>query len=619
MPQGKRGQGSAERRGKRSLRTTAKKVNPVKPAKRLVAKAVAKPVAKRKVAEPVVKPAAKHKAKKPVVKPAAKGNVAKPTVKAVAKRRVAKAAITPMKKRKADSVANAAIERVAEPAAEPVVELWIADTEFAPVVAEWIAEPVVVPVTEDWFAQPAVEPVTEDWVANPAGPMVEDWVASPLAPLEKLEPPALAVEPRVAELAEAEAVAESVVECEVGESTSSAGKSFVERRKSIKSLFERRLADPSAKERRAPNSWANEPRLANPAPTARVTVGPAAAGVAEIAAKEDVVAGSPAAKPVVERRVADRRARRGEENFAEEMRAREQQTWLHETATWMRKGGAVLIGLNVLTVIAVVLLGRVHVSQLKEMQKATAASGDAAYAACLGTQTARNMLLELKAERTAPHDLAPAAAPSAIVPPAVAPTRAQAAQAAQIAFDMEKTTSVNPHIPVLFHFAVHNVGATPAMNVKVWGAVKVLDAGEQPKFEYGEASLKKAAISPNEPAAKVITYTEDAGNVVPMSDDEFERVNSGAAYVVAYGRAVYQDAFGVRHWAVFCRDITEPAAGKRSSKCAAYNGAGDSEVTDKPAEKAAETVTATGLQRGSQNASVTLPEIACEVPKEEKY
>jgi hypothetical protein len=224
------------------------------------------------------------------------------------------------------------------------------------------------------------------------------------------------------------------------------------------------------------------------------------------------------------------------------------------------------------------------------------------------------MLLELKAEKAAPRDVAPAAS----APQAAAPTHAQAAQ---IAFDVEKTTSVNPHIPVLFHFAVRNAGAGPAVNVKVWGAVKVLDSGEEPKFQYDEVALKKATISPNDPAAKVITYTEDAGNVVPLSDADFERVNSGTAYVVAYGRAVYQDASGVRHWAVFCRDITEPAAGKRSNRCAAYNGAGDSEVAERPAEvqKTAETLAAIGLQRGSQNASVTLPEIACEVPKEEKY
>jgi hypothetical protein len=594
MPQGKRGQGSAERQGKRSSRTEAK-VIPATPAKRRAAEATAKPVAKVKVAKAAAKPSA----------------AAKTVVKAAAKRVAAKAVVTPAKKRKkTDPVEHTPADPIVGAVAEPVLEHWIADADFAPVTPAWLIEPVEeaaaeAPVEErpveaaaDWFASPLVKPVSESGIEI-AKPVVER-VAEPVveAAVE------LAAEP-----VEAEETPRSAVGQWVSDSIS---KPFTERRKSFKSLLERRLMDPSAKERRSPDSLANEPRLANPAPTARVAVGPKL---------KETVAADPAAaeQSVTERRMRQRRANRGGENIETEIRGHEQQLRLNETAVWMRKGGAVLIGLNVLTVIAVLLLGRVHVSQLKEMQRATAASGDAAYAACLGTQTARNMLLELKAERTAPRDL-----PAGTPPPALAPTRAQAvpaAQAAQIAFDVEKTTSVNPHIPVLFHFAVHNTGASSAVNLRVWGAVKVLDAGEQPKFEYGEASLKKASLSPNDPAEKVITYTEDSGNVVPLTDAEFQRVSSGAAYVVAYGRAVYQDASGARHWAVFCRNLTEPAGGKRSSKCSAYNGAGDSEVTEKPAEaqKIAEAPAATVSPRLSQSAAVSLPEIACEVPKERKY
>ena len=96
--------------------------------------------------------------------------------------------------------------------------------------------------------------------------------------------------------------------------------------------------------------------------------------------------------------------------------------------------------------------------------------------------------------------------------------------------------------------------------------------------------------------------------VVPLKEAEYQQVNAGSAYVVSYGRAVYEDVSGVKHWTEFCHYITEPAGVKsHAGKCTAYNGSGVVEGTQK--------LMAPKQQR-PLNASVTLPEIACVLPKE---
>jgi hypothetical protein len=573
MPQGKRGQRSAGVKGKGSSRTAAKAV-PAKPVKRKVAEVVAKPVVKRKAAKAVVKPAVKRKVAAVVTKPAAKRKVAEVVAKPVKKRR------------KADSPETAEVEQTVEvPVVEPVVEYWVAESGLEP-------------VGEPWTGEPQVEPTIEDWVANSR---IEDIVE-------------LAVEP-----VETQEAAEATTEME-NENADSLFKPFIERRVTIRSFLERRLMDPSAKERRVSDSLArecaaeaatNQPRIAAAARERKTKI---AADAKELkaanAAAGDGNTADPAVYPFAERRVADRRAGAGIEA---ELRVREQQNLFNETALWLRKGGTALIGLNVLIVLAVLVLWRTHSSQapdmtemqkatMAEMRRATAASEVAAYASCLGSQTAQSILMQMKA-----GSLGGRIAPSGNGAPAIAATREQAAQ---IEFDVEKTTNVNVHIPVLFHLGVENIGKSSALNTKVWGAVKVLDSGKEPNFKYSEVALSKAAISPSDPTAKVVLYSaDDSGLVVPLNEATMQRVNSGEAYVVAYGKVVYEDIFGARHWAVFCHNITEPAGtGRHSNKCMAYNSTGVSDVPGRPVETSV----------APQSAAMKLPEIACQLPKQEK-
>jgi hypothetical protein len=615
MPQGKRGQQSAGRSGKSSPKTAAKIV-PVKAAKRRAAEVVAK----RPATKTAVKAPLKPRATEVVAKPVAKRKVAQPTSQKPLKRLATEIVAKPAKKRKANSVAKSEVESIAAPQVfEPMLEAMVELVAEEPA----MVEPVVEPAAEFWnwsadieSVEPTFKPMADQWIAGREVESVVDLLttAPVVEPIETMEPFETVTPP-------AESIAEQEAPSTAPESEPNAAdslfKPFVERRVTLKSLLERRLADPSAKERRSSDF------LAKDYAAARAAERPAIAAAAKerrtrfAADAADLKTADPAANEVnaapafVDRRVADRRASGGVEA---DLRVRAQQNLFNETAVWMRKGGAVLIGLNVLLVIAVLILWHTRSSQgsemtemqkatMAEMRRATAASEVAAYASCLGSQTARSIMMQMKGGAVEQRLAAPSSGS------ALQTISATEAQAAQIQFNVEKTTSVDVHVPVLFHLAIENVGKSPALNAKVWGAVKVLDSSQEPDFKLAEPALSKEAIAPGDPA-KVILYSADSsGLVIPLNDATYQQVKSGAAYVVAYGRVVYTDIFGVRHWAEFCHNITEPAgAGKHLNKCAAYNGAGVIDPIARPSR----------LPMPSQNASMTLPEISCQLPKQEK-
>jgi hypothetical protein len=588
---------------RRKTESSSKAAAAAKPAERRVAerrvtKAAAKPAVERRNTERRVKAAEPKPAKES--KATAKS---KPAERRVAERRVTAAAVKPaVERRKAERRVKAAEPKpVEESKAAVESEPGVATEPMAAVEPMAAAEPEQ---TVELMVAAEAEPVA----AVEAAPTEEPW---------------LEVEPNAAE--EPWVEVEPTVAVEPGLSSSPV-EPFVERRKTTKTLLERRLVDPSAKERRVSDLAAQESGVTEPAAKGRTKADSGAkdSAAADFAAKaKERVGADSASNPTAGPKVAADpvTAERGAESVAGGLRVREQQNLFQETALWMRKSGALLIGLNVVTLIAVFLFGRARPSQLQEMaemrkaavmemQRTAAASGEAAYAACLGSQTARNLLLQMKLDGAGTHIGAGANALQAIA--------ATHGQTAQLAFDVEKTTSVSAHLPVLFHLGIQNTGSGPALDAKVWGEVKVLDNGKDPDFKYDDPALTKKAISPNDPEAKVVLYTTDAGMVVPLKDLDVQRVSSGTAYVVAYGRMLYTDTAGARHWAEFCHYITEPAgAGRRPGRCMGYNGSGVSgEVVGRalarPIERSSEP------QREQQSAAVTLPEIACEVPKDEK-
>ncbi len=618
MPQDKRGQRSAGRPSKGSSRTAAKPVS-VKPAKRVAVKAAAKPTAKHQAAKASAKPVVKPVAVKIVAKPAVKRKAEEAVVKPAKKRSQAN---TAAKATTEHAVETSAIEPAIESISDPTLEQWIAshqdeleteqETPEPVVAAEETPDPAVVAEAEEFHAASVAEPIVDAWGTDaltdaPSEPVVEH-AAAPDAAVE----PVAAYQAHVLEVSPEDA----------GGNADSLFKPFIERRSTVKSLLERRLADPSAKERRlsslaeecAAEAEANQPRMAAAAKARRAQIA-AAARDGGVASAKDNAAEDVATPPRGERRVSDRRAGwRGRANKLEGgLRANEQQNLFNETAVWMRKGAAVLIGLNVLVILVVLILWHSRPSQqvdMKEMQKAnaaeiaemkraTAASELAAYASCLGSQTAQGILSQMKAGAHIPMNSG------------LQPNAATRAQAAQIEFNVEKTTSLTAHVPVLFHLGVENIGKSSALNTKVWGEVRVLDSGKEPDFKYDEVSLTKSAIAATDPETKLVLYTTDAGLVTPLKEEDYQRVQSGAAYVVAYGKVVYQDIYGVRHWAVFCHAITEPiSGGKHFGKCMSYNSTGVSEPQSIPVDLP--------IAPQHNTALMTMPQVACQLPKEEK-
>jgi hypothetical protein len=443
-------------------------------------------------------------------------------------------------------------------------------------------------------------------------------------PIGKIAPPATAIAtPPAAPVAIASEKEAAVAIASAKEDQAAEPLTYpaVERRKTIRSLFERRLADPSAKERRASELLGNEAAVQRPklGSSTKQRTDETAADVAKVGVKSKLAndtretdrTSEPAAAPTS----ADPHSNLGRVPLESAFAASEQRNMYNQTAVWMRRAGAVLIGLNALILLVALFVWRSHSSQqaeIKAMQKAnaaamaeakraTAASEGAEYVSCLGSQTAQSILMQIRSGSAHPSPIGSAAR-----------TTAARAQAAQIEFDAEKekTIGLNVHMPVLFHLGIENIGKSSALNANVWGEVKVLDSNKQPNFKYDQAVLTKEAIAPTDSETNLVLYTTHAGLVEPLTEDEFRRVNSGSAYVVAYGKVEYDDVYGARHWAVFCHAVTEPVGtGTRFRKCQSYNNTGVTQSAEQPVS----------TPNGPQNiASLTLPAVACSISKQEK-
>ena len=321
------------------------------------------------------------------------------------------------------------------------------------------------------------------------------------------------------------------------------GGTFVERRVESVSLLERRLADPGARERRqsartaqaegvtpasagrSKSLWERMRRLA-PGETSGVRAAPEAfAPVGSVGVRADRPRG-------------------------------------------LMVLGAVLLVLQGLVLLAVIRLGRAHAAEMRELGSAVATSREIAQS----VRTIEDARMRMESVRPLGGSLQPGALQAVAVDvPARQSAAVAAAAPARLVFSLEKTAEVAAHLPVLFHFSVRNRGGGPASGVRVWSAVKLVEVGEPLEFDYGQPILERDELAADAPPARVIPYTRSAGEVAPLREEEVARVRSGSAYLVAYGRAVWQDGAGGRHWAQFCTRLTQPAeAPAEPNRCAAY-------------------------------------------------
>ncbi|SRR6266478_3989160 len=135
----------------------------------------------------------------------------------------------------------------------------------------------------------------------------------------------------------------------------------------------------------------------------------------------------------------------------------------------------------------------------------------------------------------------------------------------------------------------HNAGKTPAMDVHATNRIEVVSSQDIPSFDdYPKplsASFSAAIMYPGQetPHTNSIALLEEIAGTnqskgVILNDELLDRYNRRQIVFVAYGQAIYRDAFGIERWTHFCfyqensgTFVTNlPNAAK---KCSEYNNA----------------------------------------------
>ena len=154
------------------------------PSKKVIAKAVAKPVAKKAIVKAVAKPVAKKAIAKVVAKPVAKKAIVKAVAKPIAKKAIVKAVAKPVAKK---AIAKVVAKPVAKKAivkavAKPVVKKEIAKVVAKPVVKKAIAKAVAKPVVKKEIAKVVAKPVAKKVTVKAAAkPVVKKEIAKVVA------------------------------------------------------------------------------------------------------------------------------------------------------------------------------------------------------------------------------------------------------------------------------------------------------------------------------------------------------------------------------------------------------------------------------------------------------
>jgi hypothetical protein len=225
-----------------------------------------------------------------------------------------------------------------------------------------------------------------------------------------------------------------------------------------------------------------------------------------------------------------------------------------------------LIGINGLLLIATIIIACIYYHQLKEMQKATKATQQSAYASCLSAELARSTLLEIQSGGADTHKLA-----IGTLTQAAAATRAEAALM-KLKFD-----DLNPPEPytVGSKVSIENVGKSAALDVRIEFEVRVLPIATEGKFIYSSPAMNTTQIGffyPKAPETINVYLRDSDRNPMKVDPHVIGDVNHLRKYVVVYGKVAYRDIFGVSHWIHICNHgKIEDARHGQYAKCAAYN------------------------------------------------
>jgi hypothetical protein len=237
-----------------------------------------------------------------------------------------------------------------------------------------------------------------------------------------------------------------------------------------------------------------------------------------------------------------------------------------------------------LSVILAILTGgtiRVYYLQLNQMIIATKATRDAAYDACISAKIARQTLLDYETGAVDAHSVATGTI-----------AQASAAISSESGILSLGTVQVSPGMTSGFPtfaktlnklglaFTYANVGKSAVKSIRIRYTVQLLPHDIEPdpqnKNTYYDP-IKATILQPGSPSLTSPNIIDQDNKFVVPDDKQLDDFTSGKTYVSAFGRADYEDTFGVKHWQMFCGFIDnapfeQTAHPKlRHEKCAFYN------------------------------------------------
>jgi hypothetical protein len=305
-----------------------------------------------------------------------------------------------------------------------------------------------------------------------------------------------------------------------------------------------------------------------------------------------------------EQAASDERRKRQAERDIEASYKRRQLTLAESAnrATWTNT--RLTIVLAVFTAISAgAALYQGHVAKL-----AAQASQQAAYAACVSSQIARNGVIEAQRGENDAHQSSVAAAYQAMA-------ATQAESAVVIPVTGKAIITANQKIEETFY--LENSGSTAAQNVKLKGRLELVPIDSAPDFKYPHMQITffdlpvmprgfRYPISEegNFVAASVL---DPKGRPVIADDKTVEEIRASRIRVILLISLTYDDIFGVSHWVHFC-DLRIPITRSDevlrigNHECGRYNKRDQNQA----------------VQTTKQESSLTqvLPEITCKKPED---
>jgi hypothetical protein len=221
-----------------------------------------------------------------------------------------------------------------------------------------------------------------------------------------------------------------------------------------------------------------------------------------------------------------------------------------------------------LAFIAAAIYAYIANRQLTQMNLATQASRDAAYAACVSAQISRETLRQVQASTIDTHQ----AAISSV-------NQAATAMESEVAhIFIFRTPSIKNDLgaPVVVPLMIKNSGRGPALDLHLQMESSFLGRGKEPDFLFSKKPVnyeRTGYVLPDDPPTTFNLPVDEDGNHLAWDTQRVEALGAGEIYLSSYGKINYKDAFGRPHWVQFCFHMERSGAMEPGmfKKCAAYN------------------------------------------------